>query len=63
MQTNQTPAQALDYIRSDDGATMREVVPGEFVNLAILSAWGFRQPEPTTPATKLTTRNSSLDRL
>lgn len=41
------PAQAPDYIRTDDGATMREVAPGEFVNLAVLQANGFRAPELT----------------
>lgn len=47
MQTPQLiPAQAADYIRSDDGATMRETAPGEFVNLAVLSGWGFKLPNP-----------------
>lgn len=41
------PAQAPDYTRTDDGATMREVAPGEFVNLAILQGWGFKVPTPT----------------
>lgn len=39
------PSQTPDYIRTDDGATMRETVPGEFVNLAVLTAWGFRNPD------------------
>lgn len=63
MTTGSVPAQAPDYIRSDDGATMREVYPGEFVNLAVLQVWGFRSPTATAAATKLTLKNSTLDRL
>lgn len=61
------PAQAADYIRTTDGATMREVTPGEFVNLAVLQGWGFKQPlregETETTRAKWTHHAANLNRL
>lgn len=57
------PSQAPDYIRTDDGATMRETVPGEFVNLAVLIVWGFRNPDSDKRKTSLSSQAPKLDSL